>query len=230
VELAVDKLRCGEALRLFGVEVPDAEPAENAEALLERVGTPLVAKPRFGQGSRDVSVVHSREELDLLLRLQRVRGVPMIVQQHVGSDSQEYTTGLAMARSGRVLGSVTLRRTIRSGYTESATSVAGGAFRETALRAAQALGARGPVNVQMRFHQGRPWVFEINPRFSGTTPIRARLGVNDPHVLLQDRLFGIEEICPEPAEGVLVLRDLRENYFQVQDLNAVVDLTGPTGA
>jgi carbamoyl-phosphate synthase large subunit len=224
VEAAVDKLRCCELLQRAGIPVPDFEPAERAGALLQRSGLPVVLKPRQGQGSRDVHVVHTAEELDLLLRLYDLRREPMLVQQHVGSDAQEYTTGLALARSGRLLGSVTLRRTIRSGYTESAVSVAGGPLRDAALAAARALGARGPFNAQMRLHAGVPYIFEINPRFSGTTPMRARLGVNEPHILLQERLFDIEEACPEPPEGVLVLRDLRENYFHVDELKTIVDL------
>jgi carbamoyl-phosphate synthase large subunit len=224
VSVAADKLTCGEALRRAGVPVPDFEPAERASELLSRVGWPLVLKPRHGQGSRDVRVVERAEELELLLRLHALRGDSMLVQQFVGSDDEEHTTGIALARSGRVLGSVTLRRRIRSGYTETACSVTGGAFHDTALAAARALGATGPFNAQMRLHEGRPVVFEINPRFSGTAPMRARLGVNEPHLLLQERLFDHEEVVAEPPEGALIIRDLRENYFQLEDLEAIVEL------
>lgn len=227
VECAVDKLRCAEVLRRHGVAVPDFEPAERAKLLVERTGFPVVLKPRSGQGSRDVRVVGGWDELDLLLQFHQLRKEPMIVQEHVGTDSQEYTTGVALAQSGQNLGSVTLRRTIRSGYTDSAVSVPGGEFREVTLAAAKALGAAGPFNAQMRLHRGRPTVFEINPRFSGTAPMRAALGVNEPHLLIQERLFGVEESAPEPEEGILVLRDLRENYFRVEDLNGVFDLQSP---
>jgi carbamoyl-phosphate synthase large subunit len=52
------------------------------------------------------------------------------------------------------------------------------------------LGSRGPLNLQLRVHDGRIYVFEIHPRFSGTTPIRASAGFNEPDLLLRDALFG----------------------------------------
>jgi carbamoyl-phosphate synthase large subunit len=50
---------------------------------------------------------------------------------------------------------------------------------------ALALGARGPLNIQCRLVEGRVVVFEINPRFSGTTSLRAMVGYNEPDVLVR---------------------------------------------
>ncbi len=52
------------------------------------------------------------------------------------------------------------------------------------------LGSRGPLNVQLRLDGDRIVVFEVHPRFSGTTPIRADAGFNEPDVLLRNFLDG----------------------------------------
>jgi carbamoyl-phosphate synthase large subunit len=46
------------------------------------------------------------------------------------------------------------------------------------------------LNLQLRVHDGEIYVFEIHPRFSGTTPIRAGAGFNEPDVLLRHHLCG----------------------------------------
>jgi carbamoyl-phosphate synthase large subunit len=59
-------------------------------------------------------------------------------------------------------------------------------------RLAVQLDSRGPLNIQLRLDRGtrKPLVFEIHPRFSGTTPIRADVGFNEVDVLLRNLLFG----------------------------------------
>jgi carbamoyl-phosphate synthase large subunit len=52
------------------------------------------------------------------------------------------------------------------------------------------LGSRGPLNIQLRMSEGVPFVFELHPRFSGTTPIRADVGFNEVDILLRNYLFG----------------------------------------
>ena len=42
----------------------------------------------------------------------------------------------------------------------------------------------GAVNVQCRVVQGRPVVFEINPRFSGGIPLTIRAGADFPRMLV----------------------------------------------
>ncbi|MCU0650086.1 MAG: ATP-grasp domain-containing protein, partial [Gemmatimonadaceae bacterium] len=55
---------------------------------------------------------------------------------------------------------------------------------------ATALGARGPLNVQCRMVDGDAWIFEINPRFSGTTSLRALVGYNEPDALISEHVLG----------------------------------------
>ena len=47
----------------------------------------------------------------------------------------------------------------------------------------------GPINYQLCFTKKKPIIFEINPRFSGTTPLRNNFGVNEIDILI-DSLEG----------------------------------------
>jgi carbamoyl-phosphate synthase large subunit len=49
---------------------------------------------------------------------------------------------------------------------------------------AQSLNSVGPLNIQGRWENEQFVPFEINPRFSGTTPMRAMAGFNEPELLI----------------------------------------------
>jgi carbamoyl-phosphate synthase large subunit len=43
----------------------------------------------------------------------------------------------------------------------------------------------GPINIQCRIVDGRPVIFEINPRFSGGIPLTIEAGADFPLMILQ---------------------------------------------
>src|SRR5436309_9121945 len=51
---------------------------------------------------------------------------------------------------------------------------------------ALAIGARGPMNIQCRVSGGRVFVFEVHPRFSGTSSFRSDVGFNEADVLIRN--------------------------------------------
>jgi len=75
---------------------------------------------------------------------------------------------------------------------------------------ALALGARGPLNIQCRLVDRVVYIFEINPRFSGTTSLRAMVGFNEPDVLIRKHVLN-EKIIPHFKYGSgIILRGLSE--------------------
>jgi carbamoyl-phosphate synthase large subunit len=59
-------------------------------------------------------------------------------------------------------------------------------------------------------------IFEINPRFSGTTSIRAMMGYNEPDLLLRRHLRG-EALTPRfPYRSGMVLRSLGETLVPTE--------------
>jgi carbamoyl-phosphate synthase large subunit len=147
---------------------------------------PAVVKPRTGTGSKGLRIVRSQEELDIALAgLDK----PMI-QEEVGSRDTEYTCG-ALCFGGEVKSVICLRRVLRDGNTNAAwhDRDTPPAIEEHVREAVKALAPDGPANLQLRLDSsGRPRVFEINLRFSGSTAMRAQFGVNEPEMAVKAML------------------------------------------
>jgi len=72
-----------------------------------------------------------------------------------------------------------MRRRLQHGTSVFTEIVDQPSLHEAARRIAETLRPVGPCNMQFRMHEGRPVCFELNIRFSGTTPIRAHFGFTD---------------------------------------------------
>ena len=77
-----------------------------------------------------------------------------------------------------------MKRFLRNGDTYKAFSVKSDAINEFVGQVVTALKPFGACNVQLRIRNGKPYVFEINPRCSGTTASRALVGFNEPSIIL----------------------------------------------
>jgi carbamoyl-phosphate synthase large subunit len=83
---------------------------------------------------------------------------------------------------------------------------------------AVALGTRGPLNIQCRLVDGKVYVFEINPRFSGTTSLRAMVGFNEPDLLIRRHVLQ-EKIEPHFKYGSgIIVRGLSELLINPENL------------
>jgi carbamoyl-phosphate synthase large subunit len=204
VAIADDKWLTNEFLRRHGFPAPDSALPGGEEALLERVGFPLVVKPRVGARSIGMSVVHTRDEL-----ARAIAGLPApVIQQCVSDDAHEYTAG-TLTFDGRCDAVIVMRRDLRDGNTWRAYVEDTPELDEQVRELAQALGAYGPANFQFRVEHGQAKVFEINGRFSGTTPLRMHAGFNEVEMVLRKVVLG-EPIVQPPLEKMTILRYFSE--------------------
>ncbi|HEY8867399.1 MAG TPA: ATP-grasp domain-containing protein [Solirubrobacteraceae bacterium] len=188
LEVGADKLGTARWLQSRGLAFPRSAAADDEQAwrtLAEECGLPLVVKPRRGKGSAGVRLVAHAGELDALAGRQ-----DLVVQEHVGDDTVEYTAGCLCDAAGELRGTVVLQRTLHSGTTASARAGVFPEVRAEAERIAAALRPVGPLNVQLRLDGERAVAFELNVRFSGTTPIRARLGFNEVGAAVRHLVLG----------------------------------------
>jgi carbamoyl-phosphate synthase large subunit len=204
--LMMDKARTEQKLRELGLPSIPSYPWEQREQALAEFGFPIFVKPTVGTGgSRGVYLVTTPAELDALIPLVRPAS-RSIVQPYLGNGDAEYTVGVLSDHSGKLIDSIVIRRKLvglslldvktHAGRPAAVSTGISQGFivrhpeiQEFCEHLAVALGSRGPLNLQLRVHDGAIYVFEIHPRFSGTTPIRASAGFNEPDVLLRDALF-----------------------------------------
>ena len=193
----------------------DAGDREAVDALVAETGFPLVVKPRSGKGAQGVLVVHDEAALAA------AAADGLIVQEHLGTEDQEFTAGGFCDADGTLRGMIVMRRTLVSGTTAMACAGDFPDVREISERVVRERAPTGPCNVQLRVHEGVPTPFELNVRFSGTTPIRARLGFAEVDLALRHLVLGeAAEDLRVVTEGV-ALRYWDELYVDPESIAAI---------
>ena len=205
VRIADDKYLTYRFFRDHRFAAPDSCLPGEESALIERVGFPLIVKPRVGARSVGVVKVQTKDELTRAL----ATGDGLVIQECVATERSEYTGG-TLTFEGRCDASIVMRRDLRDGNTYRAYVEAFPELNVEVRRMAEALGSHGPANFQFRLDaQGRAKVFEINGRFSGTTPLRMRAGFNEVEMVLRRILRG-EPIKQPSVHPMTILRHFTE--------------------
>jgi carbamoyl-phosphate synthase large subunit len=213
VRIADDKYKTYQFFRQHGFDAPDSCLPGEESVLVERVGFPLIVKPRIGARSAGVSKVRNWEELrHALATAER----PVVIQECVATDADEYTAG-TLTFDGQCRASIVMRRDLRDGNTYRAFVEAYPELNAMVRRMAESLGAYGPANFQFRLAGGKVKVFEINGRFSGTTPLRMHAGFNEVEMTLRHILKGEPIVQPE-VQPITILRHWSETVVRSSEL------------
>jgi carbamoyl-phosphate synthase large subunit len=214
LRIGLDKWETAQFLRRSGLNFPRTSllsEMAGVEKLVSELGFPLVAKPCSGSGSRGFVHVRSWEDIRYLQSL----GRPFVVQEYLQPDDQEYTVGVYTRRDGQQVGSICLKRELCGGNTYRAFVDQNGHICAEAEAIARVLRPRGPCNVQLRLTKRGAVAFEINPRFSGTTAIRANFGYNCVELAVREYVLGEEVTAPAIRRGI-ALRYWDESYLGEQ--------------
>ena len=229
IEIANDKFLTADFLKKNSFPYPFSVMANDKSTLLEietKLGFPLFSKPFDGARSLGIKKIHNHEELMELFD----PNSNLVVQQFLPETEGEYTSGCTVI-NGKCKVIVTLKRDLRDGntyraYRNESTSM----YDEFIIPIAERLNSDGPVNFQFRIFNGKPIIFEINGRFSGTTPLRHFFGYNEVEALLKYYLFGEEIQVPVLKNGVVMRTwsDLFINEEELTYLNQNKELENPT--
>jgi carbamoyl-phosphate synthase large subunit len=216
VEIANDKYLTFKFLKDAGFDYPDSCLPGEEESLIARVGFPLVIKPRIGARSVGMSVVQDSGALAAALA-----GRPdVVIQECVGTSDTEYTAS-ALVFDGVCDASIVMRRELRDGNTYRAFAGQYPELNALVRRLGTALGSHGPANFQFRLDaEGRAKVFEINSRFSGTTPLRALVGFNEVEMCLRHVFYG-EPVVQPKVEDAAICRYWSETVVRPAQLAAL---------
>ncbi|HEY6730163.1 MAG TPA: carbamoyl-phosphate synthase large subunit [Solirubrobacterales bacterium] len=221
IDLAEDRGRFGELLDRLGVKAPPygtANSAEEATAVAERVGFPLLVRPSYVLGGRAMEICYSTADLEkyLAANVKADQEHPLLLDRFLenaievdvdalGDGDQVYVAGImqhveeAGVHSGDSacvipplsLGEEMLER-----------------IRATSERIALELGVIGLINIQYGVAGGELYVIEANPRASRTVPFVSK-AIGVPLAKLACKLMLGEKLADqdlpeEPLEHVSV--------------------------
>jgi len=212
VGICNDKWRTYCFLKDAGFEPPRSCLPEGLDEFVKNTPLPWIVKPREGSTSKGLFRVNDIENLDHALE----NCNNPIIQEEVGDIEGEFTCGVVVA-SGRVLSSIPLRRKLKNGNTSVAYFNKSSEIDRYIRQVAEKLGPDGPINIQLRLTTNGPMVFEINPRFSGTTPVRSSFGVNEVAILINYLESGVVADNVLAKEG-MVIRYTVDQFVSSNDI------------
>lgn len=233
IETCLDKAKTMTFLSENGFSFPETTAIRSVADLAAVAAFPVVLKPSIGGGgSANTFIAQSADELRLFGEWMLRIYPEFIVQRYVGNPDCEFTVGVLCDMEGELINSIAVKKNIlsalscrmkiKSRFSDELLVISNGITQgaigrypevtrqceEIALR----LGTRSAINIQLRFVDGKAHVFEINPRYSGTSSFRAMVGYNEPDILIRKYLLG-ETIEPRfPYREGVILRGLDEVF------------------
>jgi carbamoyl-phosphate synthase large subunit len=242
IDLAEDRRAFARSLDAIGVPQPmggTTTTVEEAEAIADRAGYPVLVRPSYVLGGRAMEIVRNREEL----RRYMVWAIGAMPRGQVLVD--KYLQGMEVEVDAISDGETVVipgvmqhveRAGVHSGDSYAVYPAQGLEGRELdhivdyTVRIARHLRLRGLVNVQYVVHRGNVYVLEVNPRASRTVPFLSKVtGV--PIVKLATRVMLGEKLANLGwSTGLVPARDLiavKAPVFSMNKLAAVDSYLGP---
>jgi carbamoyl-phosphate synthase large subunit len=215
IDLAEDRTKFGALLRRLGVPQPphgQAISAEEAVAVAEAIGYPVVVRPSYVLGGRAMEIVYTDQELERYLVHAAAAGPdrPVLVDRFLEGAIEIDVDAVADGREvfiGAVMEHIE-EAGVHSG--DSSCTIPPVTLSDQELdqaerlvrTIAEALDVRGLLNVQLAVKDERLWVLEANPRASRTVPFVSK-ATGVPLAEVAARVMVGERLSDLRAEGLL---------------------------
>lgn len=157
---------------------------DEALAIAERVGFPVLVRPSYVLGGRAMEIVYDSGELQSYMKsaTKVSRDHPVLVDRYIAGTEVEVD---AVSDGERVLIAGIMEHLERAGV-HSGDSIAvypaqnleddvKAKIVEYTVSLARGIGIKGFLNIQMVVHEGQVYVLEVNPRASRTVPFMSKV-------------------------------------------------------
>jgi carbamoyl-phosphate synthase large subunit len=179
-----DKLATSEYLKSKNISQPETLTAKNEERIrnLIATGEKVIMKPRFGGGSKGIRILDSTD-------LQDINWLSdAYIYQHFDLYSKEFTS-VVMKDGSNIAAIAVFERILVGGRTMWCKRVPAEDYELVLRTVSQGLDIPY-LNIQFGMVGDSINVFDLNPRFSGSTSVFAKV-FNGPHLLVQKYFSGI---------------------------------------
>jgi len=165
---------------------------------------PVLAKPRFGKGSKGIVKVDDESDLKYIMS----KRDDLVFQEFL--PGTEYTIDVLSNLDGKPLMAVPrIRMQTKAGISTKGKVLTDFALQAECMEIAEHIGIRGPCCMQMKEScDGELKLIEVNPRMGGGTIFTTLAGANFP-VMLLDLIEGRQVSIPSVSE-ITVIRYFEE--------------------
>lgn len=178
---------------------------------------PTIIKPRTGRGSRGIHRFDYDSHLLQGLIDKKIRySSDFLAQEYI--EGTEYTVSVICDQNNTVHAVVPKEIILKEGQTKLAVTKRNDKIDSLCRRIAEVMHPCGPFNVQLRLRDGEPYVFEINPRFSGTVNLTIAAGCDEVGGLIELAMGRPYTFC-EWQEGVVLVRQTSDAVMSEEDFN-----------
>lgn len=241
VDICLDKYLTMNFLKDNGFEIPQYWEVKD-EADLQKIDVfPIVLKPSVGGGgSVNTFIAQNAEELELFGKYLLKIYNQFLAQEYIGKIEDEYTVGILHGSTGEYINSIAVKKNILPGLSNKTRvvnrtsksdlgeilAISSGVSQgeigrfpevtEPCKKIAQKLGCTAALNIQCRVYNHKIYVFEINPRISGTSSLRAMVGYNEPDILIREKVLGEKTEVNFPYQSGYIARGLSEKFISYE--------------
>ena len=172
---------------------------------------PVLAKPRFGKGSRGIVKIDDESDLRYIIS----KRDDLVFQEYL--PGTEYTVDVLSDLDGKPIIAVPrIRMQTKAGISTKGRVLRDPALEMDCMKIAELVGIRGPCCMQMKESaEGRLKLIEINPRMGGGTIFTSLAGANFPAMLL-DMIEGRQVSLPVISE-ITVIRYFEEFVLRSEE-------------
>jgi carbamoyl-phosphate synthase large subunit len=172
---------------------------------------PVLAKPRFGKGSRGIVKIDDESDLRYITS----KRDDLVFQEYL--PGTEYTVDVLSDLNGKPLLAVPrIRMQTKAGISTKGRVLRDPALEIDCMNIAEYIGIRGPCCMQMKESaEGRLKLIEVNPRMGGGTIFTSLAGANFPALLL-DMIEGKQISVPTISE-ITIIRYFEEFVMRSEE-------------
>jgi len=211
IDTFLDKLKTVQYLEGMNIKVPRTMLLSDYDG---SYGYPIVVKSRKSHGSKKLRKIIDLHDLEYVCKK---NDGSLLIQEYMGSDEEEYTTGVFS--DGINVSSITFRRKLGFGSMSIEAILADEPYIDNMVqRIAKNIELIGSINIQSRRVGNKFIPFEINPRLSSTLLFRKRFGFDDV-VWWLNVLGGKKYSYKKIFKSGRAVRCLSECYFDMEELD-----------
>lgn len=153
------------------------------EININDIKLPCVLKKSMSRGNKNVFIIQDNEEL--IYFYNKYKNDIYIIQEYIDCDD-EYTC--CIFRTTNINKHIIIKRELENGITKRGIIINNKIISDLLTNISNKINLNGSINVQLRFKNEIPYIFEINPRFSSTLVFRHMLNFKDVIWSIYDKL------------------------------------------